>query len=152
MASIESLIRAALLDMSAVITLVGTGDNAKIRADHPDEGSADEAETPPYIVIEVDDEDHMNDLTGKGGRRMATVNLLCRGLTRAASRTLSEAVRVNGTNPGTGLAGYGGMVLSTVLDCWLEDESLAIVPRAEGSKRKWYDVNMSFMATALETT
>ena len=147
MAAIESLMRAALLTMDAVTAIVGTGDDAKIRADH-----ADEEDVPPYIVIEVDDENHMNDLTGKGGRRLAAVNVLCRGLTRLASRTLSEAVRLNGTDPGTGLAGYGSTVLSTVLDCWLEDEALAIVPRAEGSKRKWYDVNMSFMATALEVT
>ena len=145
MATIEELIRAALLTMDAVTAIVGEGDAAKIRSDH-----SDEQDTPPYIVIEIDNEEHLNDLTGKGGRVMADVNVLCRASTRTSSRLLSEAVRLNGTDPGTGLAGYEGTVLSTVLDCWLEDENLAEIPRDDGSKRRWYDVNMSFRATVAE--
>ena len=145
MATIEELLRAALLTMDAVTAIVGEGDAAKIRADHPEE-----SDDPPYIVIEIDNEDHLNDLMGKGGRTQVGINLVCRGLTRKRSRVLSEAVRINGTDPGTGLAGYGGTVLLTVLDCWLEDEVLSDVPRGDGSKRRWYDVNMSFQATVAE--
>ncbi len=47
MATIEELLRAALLTMDAVTAIVGEGDAAKIRADHPEE-----SDDPPYIVME----------------------------------------------------------------------------------------------------
>jgi hypothetical protein len=144
MATMEELVRTALLSMDAVTALVGSGSAAKIRSDHPDEEDA-----PPLVILEVD-EDHLNDLDGLARRIMCAVTITCRGRTRKESRQVSEAVRVNGTDPGTGLAGYHGTVSETVLDAWLEDVVLATVSRDDGSKRRWYDVVMSFMASTAQ--
>jgi hypothetical protein len=146
MAEMEELVRAALLTFNSVTALVGTGSSARIRADNLRQG-----ETLPAIIIEIDDERYPNDLTGTSGRMYDDVNLICRDTTRKKSRALATAVRLNGTDPGTGLHGYGGTVLSTRLDAWLEDIVPSRTPRDDKSDRRWYDVNMSFQCTALVT-
>lgn len=93
----------------------------------------------PAIVFEVDVENPQNSLDGRGGLVFADVNVICRAETRAKSRELTEAVRVNGTDPGTGLAGYSG-----AFDAVLDDMQSAAVPKNDGSDQHWYDTNMSF--------
>lgn len=126
---IESALRTALIGMSAVTDIVGNR-------------VWDEwfrSETLPAIVFEFDNEFQENDITGHGGHIFADVNVICRAETRKEARQLSEAVRTNGTSPGTGLAGY-----SNVFDAWLEDRQNAAVPKGDGGNSYWYDVNMSF--------
>lgn len=127
---IEKEIRVALLGMSAVTALVAD----RIWPDYF------HSTTLPSIVIEVDNENRENDIAeGKGGLVFADVNLICRGATRLASRTLSEAVRTNNTDPGTGLAGHTG-----TFDAVLDDIVISNTPKSEGSNDYWYDSNMSF--------
>ena len=145
--SVETLLRRALLTMDAVTTIVGTGANAKIRADH-----VDPDDKPPYIIIEVDQDVPDTDLDGIGGLVHSDVNLVCRAATSEAAWTLSEAVRTNGTDPGTGLAGYTGTVEGDASDCILEQRARASVPRKDGSNRRWYDVNMTLTAIHAENT
>ena len=127
---IEESLRAALKAMTAVTTIVS-------------DRIWDEwfrSETIPAIVFEIDMETPQNSLDGRGGLVFADVNVICRAATRAASRTLAEAVRVNGyIEPGSGLAGYAG-----AFDAVLEDVTAAAVPKSEGSNAYWYDTNMSF--------
>ena len=127
---IEEELRAALKAMTAVTTIVG-------------DRIWDEwfrSETIPAIVFEIDIESPQNDISGRGGLVFAEVNVICRAATRAASRTLAEAVRTNGSiSPGSGLAGYTGD-----FDAVLEDMQAAAVPKNEGSNAYWYDTNMSF--------
>jgi len=78
----------------------------------------------PAVVFEIDAERPQNSLDGRGGLVFADVNVICRAETRAKSRELAEAVRVNGTDPGTGLAGYSG-----VFDAVLDDMQPAAVPK-----------------------
>jgi hypothetical protein len=140
--SLESDIRSALLDMSAVTTLVGSGSSARIRSDalYP-------TDTLPAIVIEVDGYEHSNDLTGFGGLVFAKVVLTCRASTRDGAWTLAEAVRRNGTSPGTGLAGYSG-----AFDALLESQVAARVPKDDGSSGWWYDVVQDYTMSRSETT
>ena len=96
-------LRTLLLTFSAVTDLVGTGDTARIR---PERLHQDDDDTEEAIIVQVDNIEHLNDLTGKGGRIFAYVTLVCRASTQALAEALAEAVRTNDTDPGTGLAGY----------------------------------------------
>lgn len=129
--------------MSAVTALVGSGSSARIRPDkfHEEDG------TLPAILIEVDNESPQNDLTGRGGLRLGDVTITCRAATRQGARALAEAIRVNGTNPGTGLAGYAGASFDAVLDGIAE----AYQPKGVGNDKGYYDTVMSFNSFASET-
>ncbi len=133
---IETELRAALLAMSAVTDIVAT----RIW----DEWFRND--TYPSIVFEIDGENRENGLNGRGGMVFADVNIICRANTRAASRALAEAVRVNGdVQPDTGLAGYTGN-----FDAWLEDMQPAAVPKNDKGTAHWYDMNMSFTVSWAE--
>lgn len=141
-------IRSALIAMSAVTDLVGTGSSARVR---PWFSQRDTIPAKGSIIIEVDSTEHLNSLDGLGGREYHDVNILCRAPTAKAARDLAEAVRLNGTDPGTGLAGYSGTPISTQIDCVLENSTgPTAVPRDDGSERPWWDVNMSFQVSQLE--
>jgi len=128
--NIEIELNKTLLGMTAVVALVG-------------DRVWDEwfrTSVVPAIVFEIDTENRENDISGRGGLVFADVNIICRADTRAASRELAEAVRMNGsTSPGSGLAGYSG-----AFDAVLDDTQPAAVPKGEGSNAYWYDTNMSF--------
>jgi hypothetical protein len=133
---IEEELRTALLAMSEVTDIVST----RIW----DEWFRND--TYPSIVFEIDNERRENDLNGRGGMVFADVNVICRANTRAASRSLAEAVRVNGdVSPGSGLAGYSGN-----FDSWLEDQQMAAVPKNDKGNSHWYDTNMSFVVSWAE--
>lgn len=136
--NIEKKLRTALLAMSAVTDLVV----ARVW----DEWFR--TETVPAIVYEFGDEDIENDLSGKGDCVIADVLITCRANTREASRALADAVRLNGTSPSTGLAGY----TSTGFDSWLESQGSEAVQRGEGSNAYWYDTTMNFVLKWTEGT
>lgn len=121
-------LRTALLGMSAVTALVGSGSSARIWNSWP------RTYTVPCIVIDVDQETPANDLSGKGGLVFAAVVVTCRDDDQSDSHALAEAVRLNGTNPGTGLAGYSG-----TFDAILDNGQHAEVPKGDGSTAYWYD-------------
>jgi fructose-specific component phosphotransferase system IIB-like protein len=133
---IEEKIRTALLSMSAVTALVGGGAAAHIRPDVPDKDDPRDGE---LILIEVDSEPRENTLDGKSAWVPADVTLVCRAPTRARSRALAEAVCDNGTDPGTGLAGYNGSDWSA----YLVSQSTTIGPDGKHPPT-WYDVYLSF--------
>ena len=141
-------IAAALLDMSAVTDLVGTGDDAKIY-DWLKQGYV-----PPaagIIVIEIDANTEMNDLQGLGGLVYYDVNILCRAPTQSAVMALARAVKTNGTDPGTGLAGYSDTPSDVLIDAHLIDTTgPTAVTRDDGSANPWWDANMSFTVSQNE--
>jgi hypothetical protein len=141
--SIESDIVTALRAMSAVTALVGTSSSARIDVD-----VFGEKTTYPAILLEVDTEEPANSLDGKGGLVFADVTLTCRATTRLASRALAEAVRLNGTSPGTGLAGYS----ASAFDAVLTDSQTAVVPYDEGSDRHYYDTVQTYLVSWTEST
>lgn len=146
MAEIEESLRTYLLTLTALtgISGIGTGDAAPIRPDRLHETDDDIG-----VIIEVD-EDKLNDLTGRGGRVMADVNLVCRARTKEVSRQIAEAIRLNGTDPGTGLAGYTGAAGSQTIDAWLEDMQTGFVKDEDGSDQGFYDTNCSYVITFTE--
>ncbi|WP_455387490.1 hypothetical protein [Petrachloros mirabilis] len=143
--TLEGAIRTALLNMSAVTTLVGTGDDARIRPYMLDDR---DDKTEEHIIIEVDDANPQNDITGLGGLTYATVNISCRAITPAQANALAIAVKRNGTSPGTGLAGYTGS--GTTFDAVLEDEVTGRALWGDGSQRAWYTVEQTYIMSYSE--
>ncbi len=138
MAELEADLRAYLLTLTPVTALVGTGATARIR---PDRLHESDDRTQPAVIIEVDSEDPENDLMGVGGLVYASVNLRCRALEKEDSRSLAEAIRLNGTDPGTGLAGFSGTAGSMSIDAVLENTSTSFVKDDDGSDQGFYDTN-----------
>lgn len=143
--SLSGDIRTALLSMSAVTSIVGTGDDARIRPDRLDDRDDKSA---AHIIIEVETLRPQNDLVGLGGLTYADVNISCRAVSRTAANALATAVKRNGTDPGTGLAGYGSG--STAFHAVLDDETTDVVPWKEGSQRAWYTVDQSYVMSFAE--
>ena len=146
--TIEADLRAALLGMSAVTDLVGSdATTARIRPEKLDESDDN---TLQHIIIDIDDEAHRNDLQGLGGLVYAMVNVSCRAMEKQDARALAEAVRVNGTTPGTGLAGYAGS--ATTFSAVLDDETHGIIPFGDGSDRVWHVIECTYICSYYETT
>ena len=139
--ALESILRTKLVSMSAVTDLVDPKltDDPRIRPD-----AFDPNEDVPAVVVEVDDEEHLTSLVQSAGRVFAAVNIICRADERVVSRALAEAVKYNGTDPGTGLAGFSGTVDGTEIDCILESEATASTPKEKGSSERFYDTNLDF--------
>lgn len=149
MSTVEEELRTLLLTFSGVTDLVGTGSAARIR---PDRLQQDDDETSPHVIIEVDSENKLNDLTGKGGRVMADVTIRCRAQEKEDARALSESIRTNDTDPGTGLAGYSGTPGSLAIDAWLEDTATSFLAPDDASDEGYYDVFDSYTVSFAETT
>ena len=132
---------AVLRGLSAVTALVGSGTSARIYEDN-----APRETTAAHIIVEVDGDRSLNDLTGKGGLRISDVNLICRSASRVGADALAEAVRTNGTNPGTGLAGYAGATFDSVWEAVAAGRS----PKGDASAGWWYDANVSLLVIASE--
>lgn len=140
--SLESDLRQLLLTFTAVTDLVGTGGAARVRPYVLDEADDD---SQPAVLIEVDADTPLNDLGGLGGLVYSDVNIKCRARTKATSRALAEAVRLNGTDPGTGLAGFSGTAGDSEIDAVLEDMTNSATSVADGSDEHYYDTDMSFV-------
>lgn len=97
----KSDLRSFLLTLTAVTNLV----DSRIRPDQRDEadGEAD------CIVIEIPNGEQFNDLDGIGGLVQLDVLIRCISHDVTTSEAIAEAVRLNGTNPGSGLDGYTGV-------------------------------------------
>lgn len=137
--SLEGDIRTALLSMSAVTAIVGTGDSARIRS-YKLENIDDRTEE--NLIIAVDSQPRQNTLAGEEALITATVTISCRATTLALARALAAAVKTNGTTPGTGLAWYGGS--GTAFHSWLEDETPSLVRWSDDSNRVWHSIEQSY--------
>ena len=147
MRSVEGDPRTLLLTFTPVTALVGTGDSARIR---PDKLAQEDDNRLQAIMIEVDNETPQNTLDGTSLRRYADVTLVCQARTKAKARALALAVKLNGTDPGTGLAGYTGTVNSTLYSIFLEDEPTSFTPVEEGSDEAYYYVHSNYNVTWAE--
>ena len=145
--AVEADLRTLLLTLNAVTALVGTGDSARIRPDKLAQGDDDSLQA---IIIEVDDERPQNDLSGTSLRRYADVTIRCQARTKAQARAVALAVKLNGTDPGTGLAGYTGTVSGTLYSIYLEDEQTSMSPVEEGSDEAYYNLFSNYVVTWAE--
>lgn len=148
-AEIGESIRAALLTLSAVTDLVGTGGAARIR---PWYAQQDTIPANGSIIIETQGvRDHSNSLDGLGGREYHDVNILCRAPDKDDCRALAEAVRLNGTDPGTGLAGITITPIDVEIDCVLETETGPFpILKQDGTTNVWWDVELRFTVQQAE--
>lgn len=147
--SIEQDLRTLLLTFSAVTAYTGTGASARIR---PDKLHQSDDETAAHVIIEVDSENPLNTLDGLGGRVYARVTLRSRSRVKSTARALAEAIRTNGTDPGTGLAGYNGTVNSHTLDAVLDGMQTSFTQDDDGSDNGYYDVFSTYICTWAEDT
>lgn len=115
---------------------------------------------PSAVIVAPMDEEHENDLTGRGGGVTWTGMIqVCAQKFRDA-RLLMEAIRTNGTNPGTGLAGYAGSVSVTVGGSTgtfafqmisLDKLQFSVVYREDGSDEAVYLIEAGVSAVYQET-
>jgi hypothetical protein len=145
--SLEGDIRTALLNMSAVTALVGTGSAARIRPYMLDDRDDKKLQ---HVIVEVDTQRPQNCLLGTGGLTYADVNISCRAMTPTLAEALAVAVKRNGTSPGTGLAGYGSPGGGQAFDAVLEDETAGRTLWGDGSQRAWYTVEQSYVMSFTE--
>lgn len=138
-------IRTALLAMDTVTALVGTGASARIRPYKFDQ-SDDLSES--HIVIDINSQRRENSVDGLGGLVYASVSISCRDRDSVEAETLAEAVRVNGTDPGTGLAG----ITAASFDAVLESETPGTTWYGDNSARIWYEVTQEYEMSYSETT
>lgn len=94
-------LRSYLLTLSAVTALV----DSRIRPDQRDESDGE----LDSIVIEIPNGEQFNDLDGHGGLVQLDVLVRCISHDVTRSEAIAEAVRTNGTDPGSGLDGYTGI-------------------------------------------
>jgi hypothetical protein len=111
--AVEELIRTQLLRFSAVTALVEDRIYPDVVPQLTDaearEMKAQAIYLRPTIVIDMLEETPQNTLDGGDGMVVASVSIRCIAQTKKVARQLAEAVRVNGTDPGTGLAGFNGL-------------------------------------------
>lgn len=140
--NIDDELRTVLLTLSAVTDVVGT----RIYPDVFPQTAFSADLTTPAILIEVDNEESSNDLSGTSDRRFGEVTITCRATTHAAASALAESVRTNDTDPGTGLAGPH----RTNFDAWHEDTAVTPVPAPPGKDPVYWDAVATYRATWTE--
>lgn len=136
---LEDNLYALIKTFSAVTALVGTGSDARI---YPDEFP--QGETRQSLVIEVDEEDYeeSEELTWHGGLVFASVIISAVSTRKREARALAEALRTNGTDPGTGLSGYDGAAGSASnIKAKLNKKRSGRVPEEDGSDSGRYAVD-----------
>jgi hypothetical protein len=136
---VEAAIRTALRSLSAVTALIGGSAAPRIYPD--DFPETLKIANLPAVCVQVDTESRQNTLAGTASLTIADATLICRATTRDGSRLLAEAVKFNGTAPGTGLADYSG----SEFICWLESQVQATTPADDGSSRAYYDTVLSLV-------
>jgi hypothetical protein len=140
--AIEATLRTFLKTLGTVTAIVGAGNAARIRPDR-----LGESDTLPAIIIEVDGEDPENSLDGRGGLVYANVNIQCRAFEKEDARALAEAVRINGTDPGTGMAGTH----QTGFDAVLESTSAALfIPEDAASMKGYFNIDCLYVVSFTE--
>lgn len=130
--NLSTEIRTAILAVSAVTDIVGTGDDAKIW------DSWDRTNDTPMIVIELDEEEEEPELDGTCEWVTAEVTITCRAENQVDSHALQRVVR-------SALNGYVG-----TFDANLNHSVPSRPPKEDGSKFHWYDEVMNWTMTFSE--
>jgi hypothetical protein len=117
-------LKGLLLTKAAVTALVGT----RIRFDQ-----LTDKDPLPALVVDVQSEESESDLSGAGGLITAIVEFRAVAATKAAAADILEAIRTNGTDPGTGLAGYTGVAVDAdIRAAWFEGREFEAVDSGDG--------------------
>ena len=139
--TIEEAIRQKLLSMDAVTAITTTF--RPIELMQTDRG--------PTISIHVFEKNYTNDISGRCSLVDVRAVVSASSGNKAQAEALAEAIRVNGTDPGTGLAGCtvttGGLPFQAML---IKDE-LEYVANQDGSNSGRYMVDSIYVLTFEET-
>jgi len=143
MPDILSDLRTYLKTKSAITSLVGTGDAARIYFHDAKEGA-----TLPFIILEIFEGESNEHLTGISGICSNRVQVDCYGVTAAAAYTLAEAVRL------APLQMYrGNMDTSKVCNVTSNvSYRRGFDPPVTGSAQKRYWVSRDYVITYTEAT
>jgi len=120
---------------------------------YPDEVPQAAAKTYPQMEIEIEEENYQDSetLDFLGGLVMATVRIRTISNLKSQARALAEALRTNGTDPGTGLAGYDGTVNSMLIKAKLDHKQSGYIPEEDGSDSGRYAVDSTYSITFQES-
>lgn len=138
--SLENGMRQVLLSLGAVTAIAGTRIRPHKLSEEDDLRDPPEGQGPA-IIIDVVRDDTAEDLSDDDPREgTARFEVACIALTKQAAHDLAEAVRTNGTDPGTGLAGYRGAAGDLEFDpCTIVGTSHEFEPADEKSDEgDWY--------------
>lgn len=144
---IETAVRAYLLTLSAVTAITTT-----IRPHELNQDDVPVNSTASAILIVVLKENFANTIDGKCP--LVSANVLVRAINRklSSTRTLAEAIRVNGTDPGTGMAGANVTTGSLPFMAMLEEREVDVVRDQDGSDTGMWSTDSLFYLTFNETT
>lgn len=132
-------LRALLLTLNSVTALVGAGAEARIRP-----GNLDENDDYPAIVVNIERQSNDQDLDSEAGLVEATVMITCLSYDVTEAWSLREKVRVNDTDPGTGVAGYRGTPITIDIDVSHVGDVHDSAPLDDGSDRYVHAVGSEY--------
>ena len=143
MPDILSDLRTYLKTKSAITSLVGSGDAARIYFHDAKEGA-----TLPFIILEIFEGESNEHLTGISGICSNRVQVDCYGVTAAAAYTLAEAVRL------APLQMYRGNMDTSKVNNVTSNVSYrrGFDPPVTGSAQKRYWVSRDYVITYTEAT
>lgn len=129
---IETAVITKLGSLATVAAAVG----ARIHADDIDDGD----ELPAIVVLVTSEtpQDGEIDLDGQATLWEADVDIEVYARTRTEARDIEEKIRDNGTDPGTGLNGFGGATANGTIRLAVNtgsESSIEAPQNAEGSPR-----------------
>lgn len=136
-------LKGLLLTKSAVTALVGT----RLRFDQ-----LSEKDILPALVIDVQSEENESDLSGAGGLITAVVELRAIAATKKTAADIAEAIRTNGTDPGTGLQGYTGPAVDAdIRAAWLDGRDFEFVESGDGKDSGYHVCKSTYRIQFVES-
>lgn len=142
---LEEAIRAKLLTFDAVTAIT--------RVIRPDELlQSDVKDDALAIIIAVDSEEYDNDVDGTCNLVSANVTISAVGRKKTRARDLSDAIKNNGTDPGTGLAPCTVSTGDFPFQSVLISRSIGYVPNLDGSDSGLWSVDSNYTFTFPQST
>ena len=97
--------------------------------------------SPLGVIISSQEEEHQVSLEGLGGGVSAKASVYAVAETFEAAWSLAETIRLNGTNPGTGLAGFKGTVAGLAIQMISVDKTTkGFIAYEDGGDEGYYSV------------
>lgn len=145
--TIEEAVRAKLLTMSAVtaITTIVRVEQAEQRDDILGAAAV-------LILLDAEVFEEGQTIDGRCELVIATMTISAISGKSTRARALAEAIRTNGTVPGTGLQGCNVTGLGLDFEAMLERRTYGTVPNEDGSDSGLFSVDSIFTVLYRETT
>jgi hypothetical protein len=143
--TIQEAVRAWLLTRTAVTAITST-----IRVDALDQ--RDKPDVTACILMTVDRKEYDTQNTdGKSDLVQATMMISAISGGRDSSEALAEAIRINGTDPGTGLMGSRVRSGGLNFDAMLESQDFGYIQNIDGSDSGLFSVDSQYTVFYYQT-